>query len=607
MSPIPIVGKINRRAHKLKPNANSLYPTRYLFFDTETKEIKDNEGNTKQVLRLGWLNFYVDDRTNRQRRDDWKYFRDIDSFWTLLDNYERPHHRTVVFAHNADFDLQAVDYLVQLDKRGYVTKKAIIDSNRVILEVRRNSHTYLFLDVGNYVPHIPLKAIGDTLGIKKIELNPLEATDKQLIPYCHRDVEIIREFILRLVGFFKSQDLGNFAPTVASLSFNAYRHKFMSHSIYIHNNLEAINLERLSYRGGRCEAFYIGKLPDAQYYSLDVNSMYPFVMRNEQYPTKLLRVVHNPSSVKWESMLDKFAIIADLEIEIHEPALGYKGERLLFPVGRFRTVLTSPEIEYVRQCGRILKTYRYAIYEKAPIFTNFVDYFYGERLKYEHQGDKVNAYFCKRALNSLYGKFGQKSRKMETSKYEPPTNRSYYHVVDLPKREHTLYMKIGKTWMKEGYYEEGYNSFVAICSFVTAYARMYLWSLMVQAGNRNVFYCDTDSLFTNRTGYTRLVSKISDNKVLGKLSLKSMSRDFEVRGCKIYKFESSYIIKGIRKPKGFESSFDQTRFTRTRTSLRKSWFGGIVIQHLKKVLSYDYKKGTVQGDCWVSPPVLEAS
>jgi len=84
---------------------------------------------------------------------------------------------------------------------------------------------------------------------------------------------------------------------------------------------------------------------------------------------------------------------------------------------------------------------------------------------------------------------------------------------------------------------EASNSFVAIASFVTAYARCYLWELIEKAGEENVLYMDTDSLFVTKKGYENLKDYL-DNKELGKLKLEDVTEDLTIWGAKLYKFEA---------------------------------------------------------------------
>ncbi|GAH92056.1 unnamed protein product, partial [marine sediment metagenome] len=153
---------------------------------------------------------------------------------------------------------------------------------------------------------------------------------------------LTRDSVLALIKFVRQKDFGSFQFTCAGQAFIAYKHRFMPHKIFIHANMDAIALERASYRGGRNEAYYIGDIPETCYY-LDVNSLFPFVMEKYDYPCKLRRIISNVSVDQLIGYLGTFAVIARVKIQIQEPFIGLKTNRLMFPIGTFWVTLTSPE------------------------------------------------------------------------------------------------------------------------------------------------------------------------------------------------------------------------------------------------------------------------
>ena len=590
-----------RRPHVLKKNKKTEYPYRLLFFDTETNRIRVSEGNYRHELRLGWLNYLETDIKRRHNRDVWRQFFTIKEFWDYLDSIESKKSLTLAIAHNIDFDLQVLDYLNELEKRDYEVVKHV-SNQRFILKLRRNQHSFLFLDLSNLGYKISLKQIGEDLNLRKLDVDPLKASDVELSVYCRRDVEIVREYIIRFFDFLRSNDLGNFAPTVAGIALNAYRHRFMPTDIYIHTNSTVIDLERLAYRGGRTEAFFIGELPDTEiYYNLDVNSMYPHVMQKYEYPVRLTKVwpYGNLPLLKW--CLGKGAVIARVRVDLSEPVIGIKGDRLIFPVGNQEAVLTSPELDFLLQKGEIRGVREIALYAQAPIFQQYVDFFYALRKEYLNKNQKSYANASKLLLNSLYGKFGQRSRIAEPVNIAEDIPCRYRKYLNTVTGESGIAFKTGNQWFKEVAWREGYNSMVAIPAFVTAYARMYLWDLMVKAGRENVFYVDTDSLFVNQEGYENLFPLITQDKELGKLSIKFSSNKLVIRGLKAYAFGDAVKIKGIRHPRKFQDAFEQTRFVRTRTAMREMIGGAVMEKLVTKNMDYAYRKGYVSDSGRVSP------
>ncbi|GAI80077.1 unnamed protein product, partial [marine sediment metagenome] len=93
-----------------------------------------------------------------------------------------------------------------------------------------------------------------------------------------------------------------------------------------HNNKQAIDLERESYKGGRVECFYLGDLTNENYYMLDVNSLYPFVMRNNVYPVKYKYILHKIRQQDLALLLQDKAVVAKVLVETDLPF-----NTLLFP------------------------------------------------------------------------------------------------------------------------------------------------------------------------------------------------------------------------------------------------------------------------------------
>ncbi|GAH24398.1 unnamed protein product, partial [marine sediment metagenome] len=197
-------------------------------------------------------------------------------------------------------------------------------------------------------------------------------------------------------------------PIVAAYLFRHYQNK-----IYIHNNEQAIELERDSYRGGRTECFYLGELKDGNYYIVDVNSLYPFVMRNNLYPVKYVKQTHKPTLPIISRFLKDKSVIARALVDTDEPVYAVRRGRTIFPIGRFWVTLTTPELLYALEHNHLIKVERAVIYEQANIFKTYVDRFYKLRQEFKTAGVAEYEELCKKMLNSLYGKFGQKAEVWE--------------------------------------------------------------------------------------------------------------------------------------------------------------------------------------------------
>lgn len=573
-------------------------PRRVLFFDTETTEMPleyvendsfaDNFEEKELVLKLG-VACLVDFKSGTRK---WYRFTNIDTFWKIITINSYAKTKLVVVAHNLSFDFRVVKASENLKKYNFkIVKMPYYKATAFIAKYSRdNNFTLEFLDNMNYFKS-SLKELGKSIGILKMEM-PTNDIEK-LFEYCYRDVEIMVKAWDLFITFLKDNDLGNFSPTIASQAFNAYRHRFMNTPIYIHTNKKAIEMERNSYHGGRTECFMIGKLPEQNYYLLDVNSMYPSVMLNYEYPTKLARIDNGLSKELMKIILKSYCVTADVTIKTSEPVFPVvKDNKLIFPVGIFKTTLTTREILYALDNNMDIIFGKSLAYEKAKLFENYVDFFFSKKLFYKEKGNEQFSYLCKLFLNSLYGKFGQRNEHY-VSVGKTNADDGVLSMIDFKTNKPVTIRAFGGKVEKSTGLEESFNSMVAISAHITSDARMRLWNYFKIAGRENVFYCDTDSMIVNVKGFEN--SKNYINKGLGFLSIKEQSLHLVLRGAKDYEFGNDIVIKGIRKDalKNNDGSFTQTRFEGMSGALRKGRTNKMIISKVTKKLKREYNKGTV--------------
>jgi len=163
----------------------------------------------------------------------------------------------------------------------------------------------------------------------------------------------------------------------------------MVHPILVDSNEPALELARRSYLGGRVECGRLGRV-DGPVYRLDVNSMYPAVMRDNWYPTRLIGHTSRAEVAELHEWLAKWCVVAEVDLATDEPAYPVVVEgRLVFPVGRFLTVLASPELQHALERERVLAVHAVACYDRAVLFKAFVEECWAIRLAAIQAGDSV--------------------------------------------------------------------------------------------------------------------------------------------------------------------------------------------------------------------------
>jgi len=606
-----------RIPHYIKQNAAARMPHHILVVDTEANIERNPEGQN-QTFRLGCAIYLCWNHQTKKWIETEYMLTTLNSWFELLDSLTKPKRRLLIFAHNAAYDYTILMMDTYLSTRDFITDTHVIDTAFIV-----NAHKTLddslcsltFASTTNYYKK-PLDELGEIFGDNKLTKPDFEnVSNYELMKYCMQDTRVLATLIKKHIEFIKLHDLGNFKLTIAGQAFGAFRHRFMSEKILVHTYDDILRLELESYRGGRCEVFKMGKHDDI--YKLDINSMYPFIMRNQKFPTQLIsgkKILNGIGTL--ESLInDDIFVLADCDIHLEKPGIAIKKDKLLFPVGNVRQVLTSPEIQMLIEnpnIGSIIKVHESATYKQANLFKQYVDYFYDVRMNAKNAAYEAMA---KLFLNSLYGKFGQRS----FAKYVPVTdphlietlnealNETGTNVIDWLNHDVKRYIRLGdRLYSIDNSLDIlAYDSCPVIASTVTSYARDYLFEVFLKAGLENVLYCDTDSVFVTESGYSNLKPMIHQTE-LGKLKVEEFG-SCEIFGAKNYQFNGSIKLKGVKKDaeKIAPNTYKQSQFLTKNLRYRQGIPDGIVkVVDTVRHISLDYDKGMVDDAGTVHPLVF---
>jgi hypothetical protein len=593
--------------HYLSKNRFVETPTNVLIVDTESNIIAKDDFET-QTFRLGYA---IHLRKSRNQWIEHGYeLKTIDDFWKLLDKLNYAKTKLYVFAHNMAYDYAILKLDTYISSRRLEITMRVIDSVFII-----KAGGLEFLSSTNYYRQT-LKELGIIFGLSKMDSPDFEkVSDEKLMTYCIRDTQVLTTIIKQHIAFVISNDLGSFKPTIAGQAMTAFRHRFMHDDLLVHNEPDILLMEKQSYRGGRCEAFRIGTFHDVT--CLDINSMYPYVMKSFSFPTKLISPKISfdvPESKIRKAIEENIFILADCYVVLKEPCIALKSEKLLFPIGKIHCVLTSPEIEFLLNnpdCGTILSFDECVFYQTASIFSEYVDFFY--HLKCESENEAIRA-MAKVMLNSLYGRFGMRGHsesKLMPDSFEKTTFLDIMlknDILEIDDGNYGKYVKLGDdiyhVQKRDGDYAR--DSIPIIASAVTAYARMMLWKLIQKAGRKNVIYVDTDSLFVTSEGLDNLNDEIEPSG-LGKLKVEK-SGTCTIKGCKDYTFNGKIKLKGVKHDakKISDDTYIQSQFeTKHRRYSEGTKDGIVIVRQVKKKLSRNYDKGIVAMNGDVSPIVFD--
>jgi len=248
------------------------------------------------------------------------------------------------------------------------------------------------------------------------------------------------------------------------------------------------------------------------------------------------------------------------------------------------------------------------LYEKARIFTDYVEFFWAQRKRFTEAGNKAYRELCKKMLNCLYGKFGQKLDDYITIAEDPEHKIEYWRDYDVERGEWLKFKRVnGLISVAQGFIES-FNSFPAIAAHVTAYARCELLGHIDQARAGHVYYCDTDSLIVDTAGSTHLIESVCDTE-LGALHLEKKSDTVTIRNVKDYTFAGKRKTKGVtsKAVQIHPNVFGQWQQVSLRSVLWNNYTDNCFWKWVEKHLQQEYKKGIVSPSGHVIPFKLSES
>jgi hypothetical protein len=428
------------------------------------------------------------------------------------------------------------EFEVNLITRNRTIYKMVVINNfkNFTLEFR---DTYLLLSIslekmGNiFCRHYKKIKFDYSLNILEVYTKKNYSAQKKIEIYCLNDSLVLRE---GFECFIKEIKQILFVNPLLCLSLPSLAIKIFLKDFYNFQNGAIENCTgnkevfiRKSYKGGTADVF---KPHMKNGYHYDINSLYPYVMKEFNYPVGKGIFVKND-----EINLDTF--FGFLEVEVYCPPsikipLLTKYDRLrglICPSGNWKDIYFSEELKAAKYLGYKFKIYRGVSYKSKKIFIGIIQKFHDLRNQYSKNSPSNT--ILKLLMNSLYGRFGMKPILPVTQivdKKEYNKIQAIYDILD----QTVLNQKIIVVFIKKPVVEKlnlllkfnlitesEYNTLkheslnksfftpIQIASAITSYARIVAHKYKSDFNNE-IYYSDTDSIFCKYPIHKRYLSDV---------------------------------------------------------------------------------------------------
>lgn len=498
-----------------------------------------------------------------------------------------------------------------------------------ILQLYHDFGVVHVVDVRNY-SNATIDEYADELGVTAPKRPGDRRNERAWYEYLADQCRVVSDWLLDFLLYWRDNDLGQWRHTIASLAMAAFRHRFMDAKLLIHTCEFALEKEREALAGGEIRTYFCGSVHPlkgksserdpprvtqhtlygkTRVHVLDVNSLYPFVMREEWMPAELCAWKRPGDADDFKAWSQDLLLLGRVMVESWNEPYPFLGDgQRYWACGKFWTTLCGPELARAVELGHVVKWDGLCAYLKRKCFWKFVDHFHRERLLAVAGGRRLRATQCKLLMNSLAGKFGQRSPRWEFTNFpDAPVHWGTFPVLDVDMQRMKIYRAIAGYVQEQQVTTEGLDSMPALEAFVNAHGRAYMRMLRKAADERNVLYQSTDTLHVTDEGRERLKPWLETYQgELGKLRVEGVHQSAIYRGPHDYTLDGVHTVAGL----AFDAQFDERgRYSQwqeqtLKTILTHEPGGFLRLNQVTHQLGNFHPHGVLHEDGEVTPPLV---
>ena len=466
-----------------------------------------------------------------------------DSWWRWVEQHLYRRGTTWIYGDRIGYAITLLDAWRVINGGWGTIESAVLADPPVIIRIRRGGRHVIIADTRNYDRDSGGHEFANLSSSGVCPVGMVRAYASGQMDDCVRP-SLLANGMLDTIEWWSREQLGPWAATAASLAWGTYRHSYIDTPIVCHGNRDATSLERDAIFGGRIYAGSCGRV-DSSVYVTDVNSLYPHVMQQEQYPNRLIAYSELLHPCDLRSLVEDYTCIAEVDIgDCGSPLPTISNERIMYSTNQGSYILAGTELREACRSRLIRRVLRSATYCQADLFTSYVNSLYPKKVAAKSGGNHTEYQCIKLLLNSLWGKFGQRGRRWVHDPECPVPDEPYKwwirRPLDSPPR---WYRCIAGRCEWEDNGNEPTNSFPAISACVASAGRAYLHRYECCSGKGNVYYMDTDSLHTSMDGFSRLQEYgLLCPITLGRLRHVYSGSDAHYYGPKHYRVGDKWVI-----------------------------------------------------------------
>lgn len=536
---------MERQAHFLRELERDGLPHRHAFLDTEAR-VETRGATQEQRFELGVLSYADLDPRRRSELCREELYTQLEPLWSDLLGFAPRGRRLCVWAHNLAYDLRISQALRFLPAAGYRLRGIVLERTASWAWFVSPERSLIFCDLASWLP-APLAAIAADVGLRKPAGAPETGDPARLEERCRADVRVLRAAVIELLGWLRAERLGPFRPTGAGQSHTAFRRRFLSDRVLVHDDQEVLETERRAMWTGRAEAWRWGALEGGPFIEYDLELAYCRIAAERAVPVALKGRARATDLDSLLELSERYAVLAECEVETALECLpAERASFIAWPVGRFETALFDPELRLAADAGAEIRVKQAWLYRRSPALRGFASWVLDAL---EGRGQPVSP-VVRRALKhwsrSLVGRLALRYRRWEQFGWHEHYGLRLGTLYDRKTGEVTDLLHAGRDVLELTQLAESQSSLPQITGWIMAECRRRLWTLIELAGRENLLYVDTDSLIVTQDGARRL-ERAAAVGLTWSLRRKGVYSRLEIHGPRHLVVEGHARISGVPK------------------------------------------------------------
>lgn len=525
-------------AHYIKPAGKTYTPAAVIFLDTESRQ------DTRLDVEYHTLrNFECQLVRRRDRRRPGEHLTvtgtscqeiaDSVNAWASYGD------STWLYCHNLTFDLTVSQLATYLGEHGWElssrfaiggdsmwavlhkgAKQRTVTDKKGGREITRErvtwAHTLTLADSASLFPG-PLAQLGPLVGVPKPALPKEDDSDDAWAARCHADVDIMRLAVLQLMDWWDVNDLGHWGFTGASQAWQTYKRTLDPKQVVIDHDPAILEFERQAVYGGRRDAFRVGPLPPGRYGEIDLEAAYTTVAASFPLPAKVACQVNDTHRALALSGRVPAGMLAEVTIQTSVPRWPCRiGNRVFYPVGRFKSVLAAPDIKAAAAAGSLVAVGQGVLFTLTNHLRAWADQVLGWVRDRTGAIPGAVRIWAKLAARAVIGKFAQKGWRTEETVGPLLDGWSVDPISDGWTGARGILTGVNGQYYISWADQRGEHERPAVLAWVEAHVRSRLSGVIAGPFGAGVLQCDTDGVMVSHTEMQRLAGQLPARWVSGR-------------------------------------------------------------------------------------------